>query len=47
VDRVFALSNELLQPLWTTEYYRLAAGTPFPPGEGGPFRTVPGAEGAR
>jgi N-acetyl-1-D-myo-inositol-2-amino-2-deoxy-alpha-D-glucopyranoside deacetylase len=34
----FALSNALLQPLWTTEYYRLAAGEPFGPGAGGPFR---------
>ncbi|GAB2900756.1 N-acetyl-1-D-myo-inositol-2-amino-2-deoxy-alpha-D-glucopyranoside deacetylase [Streptomyces mayteni] len=29
---VFALSNGLAQPLWAVEYYRLAAGTPFPPG---------------
>ncbi|MDT0321828.1 N-acetyl-1-D-myo-inositol-2-amino-2-deoxy-alpha-D-glucopyranoside deacetylase [Streptomyces millisiae] len=29
---VFALSNGLAQPLWATEYYRLAAGTPLPPG---------------
>ena len=31
--RVFALSNGLAQPLWETEYYRLAPGAaPFPPG---------------
>ncbi|WP_326598826.1 N-acetyl-1-D-myo-inositol-2-amino-2-deoxy-alpha-D-glucopyranoside deacetylase [Streptomyces sp. NBC_01803] len=29
---VFALSNGLAQPLWETEYYRLAAGEPVPPG---------------
>ncbi|TDC05956.1 N-acetyl-1-D-myo-inositol-2-amino-2-deoxy-alpha-D-glucopyranoside deacetylase [Streptomyces sp. 8K308] len=29
---VFALSNGLAQPLWSTEYYRLAGGTPLPPG---------------
>jgi N-acetyl-1-D-myo-inositol-2-amino-2-deoxy-alpha-D-glucopyranoside deacetylase len=42
----FVLSNALLQPLWTTEQYRLAAGAPFPPGGGGPFRAaVAGATG--
>ncbi|MFI7272490.1 N-acetyl-1-D-myo-inositol-2-amino-2-deoxy-alpha-D-glucopyranoside deacetylase [Streptomyces sp. NPDC049879] len=29
---VFALSNGQAQPLWETEYYRLAAGVPLPPG---------------
>ncbi|RBM11847.1 N-acetyl-1-D-myo-inositol-2-amino-2-deoxy-alpha-D-glucopyranoside deacetylase [Streptomyces sp. PT12] len=29
---VFALSNGLAQPLWDTEFYRLAAGAPLPPG---------------
>lgn len=28
----FALSNGLAQPLWRTEYFRLGAGEPFPPG---------------
>ncbi|MFD7508409.1 N-acetyl-1-D-myo-inositol-2-amino-2-deoxy-alpha-D-glucopyranoside deacetylase [Streptomyces sp. NPDC059853] len=28
----FALSNDLVQPLWETEYYTLAAGVPVPPG---------------
>ncbi|WP_059013201.1 N-acetyl-1-D-myo-inositol-2-amino-2-deoxy-alpha-D-glucopyranoside deacetylase [Streptomyces specialis] len=30
--RGFALSNGLAQPLWETEWYRLAAGEPFPAG---------------
>jgi N-acetyl-1-D-myo-inositol-2-amino-2-deoxy-alpha-D-glucopyranoside deacetylase len=34
---VFALSNGLAQPLWTVEYYRLAAGRPVPPGATGVF----------
>ncbi|RKN09051.1 N-acetyl-1-D-myo-inositol-2-amino-2-deoxy-alpha-D-glucopyranoside deacetylase [Streptomyces radicis] len=29
---IFALSNGLAQPLWDTEFYRLAAGAPLPPG---------------
>ncbi|GAA2050521.1 MULTISPECIES: N-acetyl-1-D-myo-inositol-2-amino-2-deoxy-alpha-D-glucopyranoside deacetylase [Streptomyces] len=28
----FALSNDLVQPLWETEYYTLAAGVPVPDG---------------
>jgi N-acetyl-1-D-myo-inositol-2-amino-2-deoxy-alpha-D-glucopyranoside deacetylase len=31
-DGVFALSNGLAQPLWDTEFYRLAAGAPVPAG---------------
>lgn len=46
-EPAFVLSNELVQPLWTTEHYRLAAGVPFPPGEGGPFRPAEPAGGAR
>ncbi|MBB0246393.1 N-acetyl-1-D-myo-inositol-2-amino-2-deoxy-alpha-D-glucopyranoside deacetylase [Streptomyces alkaliphilus] len=32
VGPVFALSNGLVQPLWTTEWFRLGAGSPPPPG---------------
>ncbi len=31
-DEAFALSNGLVQPLWTTESYQLAAGEPVPAG---------------
>ncbi|NJP67288.1 N-acetyl-1-D-myo-inositol-2-amino-2-deoxy-alpha-D-glucopyranoside deacetylase [Streptomyces spiramenti] len=33
----FVLSNFLLQPLWSTEWYRLAAGEPFGAVDAGPF----------
>ncbi|NJQ07215.1 N-acetyl-1-D-myo-inositol-2-amino-2-deoxy-alpha-D-glucopyranoside deacetylase [Streptomyces lonarensis] len=33
----FVLSNFLLQPLWRTEWYRLAAGRPFGAEDAGPF----------
>ncbi|WP_049569313.1 N-acetyl-1-D-myo-inositol-2-amino-2-deoxy-alpha-D-glucopyranoside deacetylase [Streptomyces sp. SBT349] len=49
-EAVFALSNGLAQPVWATEYYRLAAGTPFPPGARDIFAGLgddPGREAAR
>ncbi|SFB90430.1 N-acetyl-1-D-myo-inositol-2-amino-2-deoxy-alpha-D-glucopyranoside deacetylase [Streptomyces aidingensis] len=36
-EPLFALSNGLAQPVWSTEYYRLAWGTPVPEGADDPF----------
>ncbi|MDB1086894.1 N-acetyl-1-D-myo-inositol-2-amino-2-deoxy-alpha-D-glucopyranoside deacetylase [Streptomyces sp. ACA25] len=44
-EPAFALSNALVQPLWSTEYYQLAAGEPFPPGADDVFAGLPGATG--
>ncbi|WP_052851555.1 N-acetyl-1-D-myo-inositol-2-amino-2-deoxy-alpha-D-glucopyranoside deacetylase [Streptomyces avicenniae] len=38
---VFALSNGHAQPLWETEYYRLAVGAPVPPGADDVFAGLP------
>ncbi|MDT0443155.1 N-acetyl-1-D-myo-inositol-2-amino-2-deoxy-alpha-D-glucopyranoside deacetylase [Streptomyces johnsoniae] len=43
---VFALSNGLAQPLWETEYYRLAAGEPVPAGARDVFAGLGHVEGS-
>ncbi|WP_103504368.1 MULTISPECIES: N-acetyl-1-D-myo-inositol-2-amino-2-deoxy-alpha-D-glucopyranoside deacetylase [unclassified Streptomyces] len=46
VRREFVLSNSLVQPLWGTEWYRLADGEPFGADDAGPFLPVASQDAA-